>query len=220
MPMRSRTYKAAAALLFSFFCFVPAASTNQHKQNQSQQSKHPEEKIVWNYDNGVFFETDGTLPNGVCFRISGQMTSPDFFDDLKRVDTEAGTVFRRGQETITQFPDSVSVSFAIRDQLCPAGIQQIGARTYMTQEMMDSLRLSIYWKHGVDLHPTKNIKVLSARTDRIRPYAASLAAELPRRYEWSYELVVPSEGVSLSDSLAFVFRTPDGRIAARVAARL
>jgi hypothetical protein len=86
--------------------------------------------------------------------------------------------------------------------------------------MMDGLRLSIYWKHGVQLRPVKNIQVRSVRVDRIRPYAASLAEELPRRYEWSYELVVPSAGVSLSDGLAFVFRTPDGRIAARVAARL
>jgi ketosteroid isomerase-like protein len=72
----------------------------------------------------------------------------------------------------------------------------------------------------VDLRPAKNIKTLSARIDRINPYAASLATELPRRYEWSYELKIPSAGVPLTDSLAFVFRTADGRIAARVAARL
>jgi len=72
----------------------------------------------------------------------------------------------------------------------------------------------------VDLRPAKGMKEINSRVDRIAPYAASLAAELPARYEWSYELVVPSAGVSLSDSLAFIFRTPDGRIAARVAARL
>jgi hypothetical protein len=70
------------------------------------------------------------------------------------------------------------------------------------------------------MHVAKNIKVLSARMDQLHPYAKSLSAELPPRYEWSYEMTVSSAGVSLSDSLAFVFRTPDGRIAARVAARL
>lgn len=213
--MPSTIYKTARVVILGFLCCPLSASTNQHKQKQKQQ-----EKTVWNYDGGVFFVTDGTLPNGVCFRVSGQMTSEDFFDNLKRVDTEQGTIFRRGAETVTKFPDSVVVSFAIRDQLCPAGIQQVGSRTYMTQEMMDSLRFSIYWKHGVDLHAVKNVKKLDARVDRIDPYATALAAELPRRYEWSYEFLVPSGGVSLSDSLAFVFRTPDGRIAARVAARL
>jgi hypothetical protein len=213
--MRSQICKTAGVLIVSFLSFAPAASTNQHKQNQ-----HQKEKTVWNYDGGVFFETDGTLPNGVCFRVSGQMSAPDFFDNLRRMDTEQGTIFRRGSETVTQFPESVDVTFSIRDELCPSGIHQVGTRVYLTQEMMKTLRLSIYWKHGVDLHAVKNIKELNARVDRINPYATALAAELPRRYEWSYELAVQSAGVSLSDSLAFVFRTPDGRIAARVAARL
>jgi len=218
--MLARTHKTAAFVILSFFWLVPIASTAQHKRDQNQQNKRSQEKTVWNYDGGVFFETDGTLPNGVCFRVRGQMTSKDFFDDLKRVDTEDGTVFRRGNESVSQFPDSVDVSFSIHDQLCPAGVQQIGSRTYMTEEMMKNLSLSVYWKRGVDLHPAKNIKVLSARMDQLHPYAASLAAELPRRYEWSYQLAVPTAGVLLSDSLCFVFRTPDGRIAARVAARL
>ena len=56
--------------------------------------------------------------------------------------------------------------------------------------------------------------------DPIQPYATSLASELPKRYLWSYELGIPSAGVPLSDSLVLVFRTSDGRIAARLAARL
>jgi hypothetical protein len=218
--MASRAYKTAAVLIDIFICLAGVASADQHKQNPRQQSKHQQEKTVWNYDGGVFFETDGTLPNGVCFRVSGRMTSQDFFDDLKRIDAEDGTVFRRGDKAVTQFPETVDVSFSIHDQLCPSGIEQIGSRTYMTEEMMKNLRLSIYWKHGVELRPAKNIKVQNVRMDQLHPYAASLAAELPRRYQWSYQLEVPSGGVSLFDSLAFVFRTPDGRIAARVSARL
>jgi hypothetical protein len=52
------------------------------------------------------------------------------------------------------------------------------------------------------------------------PYAVKLATELPKRFEWSYQLAVPSKDVPLTDSLVLVFRTADGRIAARVAARL
>jgi hypothetical protein len=205
----------ASFAALSFLLLAPAPSASQHKQNQP---KH--EKNIWNYDGGVFFETDGSLPNGVCFRVYGRVTSEDFFDNLKRVDTDEGTIFRRGTKTVTRFPDSLTVSYAVRDQACPSGIQKVGSRAYMTQEMMENLRLSIYWKHGVELRPVENIKLLDTRVDRINPYATALAAELPRRYEWSYELSVPSAGVSLSDSLVFVFRTQDERIAARVAARL
>lgn len=213
--MRSAGSKMVLFVLLSFFSLAPNASAQQTKH-----SKHEgHDQTIWNYEGGVFFETDGSLPNGVCFRIHGRMISGDFFDDLKRIDTHESTVFQRGGETVTKFPNSVTVLFTIRD-FCAAGVQEMGTRPYLTQKMVDDLRLTIYWKRGVDLKPVKGVKEIDARVDRIQPYAASLAAELPPRYEWSYELVVPSAGVSLMDSLAFVFQTPDGRIAARVAARL
>ena len=213
--MRSQIFKTASFVIVGYLCLAPAAFASQHKQ-----SEHKHEKTIWNYDAGVFFQTDGSLPNGACFRISGRMNSQDFFDNLKRVDSEESTIFRRGSETVTQFPESVIVSFAIRDQSCLSGVQKVGTRATMTQKMVDNLRLSIYWKHGVDLRPAKNMKLLNVRVDHINPYATVLAAELPPRYEWSYDLSVSSAGVPLSDSLVFVFRTPEGRIAARVAARL
>jgi len=213
--MRCRICKAAVCVTIGFFCFAPAASTQWQKQKQ-----HSQEKTVWNYDGGVLFETDGTLPNGACFRISGRLDAPDFFDNLKRVDTEDGTVFRRGSETVTKFPEALLVSYIIRDQPCTLGLEKVAEPIYLTQKMMDSLKLSLYWKHGVDLQPVKNAKDFRFRVDRIVPYATALAAELPSRYEWSYQLVVPGAGVSLSDSLVLVFRPPGDRIAARVAARL
>lgn len=216
--MPSARYKPIALALLLSLGLAPGASPRQasHKKHE----KPVKDRNVWSYDGGVFFETDGSFPNGACFRVHGRMSSDDFFNGLRRIDTDQTTVFERGKETVTKFPDSVTVSFSIRDQLCPAGVQQVGARPYLTEKMIEQLRLSIYWKHGVDLSLVKGVKELNVHEDRIEPYATSLAAELPPRYEWSYQFVVPSAGVSLMDSLAFVFRTPDGRIAARVAARL
>ena len=205
------------ALLF-FLGLAPGASARQatHKKHE----KPDKNRNVWSYDGGVFFETGGSLPNGACFRVHGRMSSDDFFNGLRRIDSDQTTVFERDKETVTRFPDSVTVSFSIRDQPCPAGVEQMGTGPYLTEKMLAELRLSMYWKHGVVLSPVKGAQELNSRVDRIEPYATSLAAELPARYEWSYQFVVPSAGVSLMDSLAFIFRTPDGRIAARVAARL
>jgi hypothetical protein len=212
--MMSRRFKLAAILLLSLFALDPVAFP------QSTRHEKGGKETVWNYDGGVFFVTDGSLANGVCFRITGRMSSGNFFDGLRRIDTDQATAFMRDAETVTKFPDSVTVSFTIHDQLCPSGFQQTGAHPYMTQRMIDDLRLSIYWKHGVGLRPAKNVKEVEARVDPINPYALALAAELPPRYEWSYKLVVPSASVPITDSLAFVLRAPDGRIAARVSARL
>ena len=203
-------YKIAAAAFLIFLGCAPGVSLTEVKRDKS----------VWNYDGGVFFETDGSLPNGVCFRVSGNVTSPEFFDHLKRIDDGHGTVFRRGLETVTQFPDQLLLSFVIHDQSCSPGLHQVGTRRYLTREMMSALQLSLYWKRGVDLRQVKNIREVGTSVERIAPYATALAAELPQRFEWSYQLLVPSAGVPLTDSLVFVFRTAEGRIAARVAARL
>jgi hypothetical protein len=208
--MRFRNYKIAGVAFLIVLGCAPGASLSQAKRDKS----------VWRYDGGVLFETDGSLPNGVCFRVSGNVTSPEFFDNLKRIDDGHGTVFRRGLEDVTQFPDQLLLSFFIHDESCTPGLQQVGTHMYLTREMVGSMQLSLYWKRGVDLRQVKNIREVRASVERIAPYAASLAAELPPRFEWSYQLLAPSTGVPLTDSLVFVFRTVEGRIAARVAARL
>ncbi len=208
--MRFSDFKIAGFAFLIFLGCAPGASLGQPKRDKS----------VWNYDGGVFFATDGSLPNGVCFRISGNVTSPEFFDNLKRIDDGHGTVFRHRLETVTQFPDQLLLSFVIHDQSCSPGLQQVGTHMYLTREMVGSMQLSLYWKHGVELRQVKNIREVRASVERIAPYATARAAELPPRLQWSYQLLVSSAGVPLTDSLVFMFRTVDGRIAARVAARL
>ena len=43
-------------------------------------------KTVWNLEGGAFFATDGRIPNGPCFRLTGQATAPEFFENLKRIE--------------------------------------------------------------------------------------------------------------------------------------
>ena len=208
--MRSLQSKTVGLSLLCLLLLVPGASTRQFKH----------EKNIWNYNGGIIFATDGALPNGVCFRVSGEVNSGDFFNNLKRFDDEHGTVFRRGTELVSQFPETLDVFFSIRDQPCTPGLRETAPRTYLTREMISHLQLSIYWKRGVELRPVKDVKEVDARLERIVPYARGLAAELPVRFEWSYLLTVPSTGVPLTESLVFVFRTNGEHIAARVAARL
>jgi hypothetical protein len=70
------------------------------------------------------------------------------------------------------------------------------------------------------LRPAENVKVKLFSVEPVAPYATELAAELPKRFQWAYELDIPSAGIPLSDSLVLILRREDGRIAARVAARM
>jgi len=208
--MRLLEHKTAGLATLLLLLLAPVASANQSRRD----------KNVWNYDGGVFFATDGSLPNGVCFRVSGNIDAPAFFLNLKRINDEKGTIFRRGTEAVTHFPDELFLSFEIHDLPCTPGLRETEARAYLTPEMIGALRVSFYWKRGVDLRPAKNITELHVAVEPIVPYAANLATGLPKRFEWSYQLAVPSKDVPLTDSLVMVFRTANGRIAARVAARL
>src|SRR5260370_36190889 len=100
--------KSAVCALLLFASMAPNAATSQTKR----------EKTVWRYDGGVIFVTDGSLPNGVGFRVHGEVNAGDFFDNLKRVDAEHGPALLRGTKTVSEFPQALAASFAIHDQAC------------------------------------------------------------------------------------------------------
>jgi hypothetical protein len=210
---RSRIFGAALAASLVFLSASPAS------QKKTKPPKKEDPKVE-NYYGGVFLISDGGIPDGPCFRINGRITSAEFFNQLKSYDSGDGTVFRLGTNEVALFPDKLLLSLTIRDQPCSTGLQPVGTGAYLTQETMSSMKLSLYWKHGVDLRPAGKVAVVHFSVDPIQPYATNLAAELPKRYLWSYELGIPAGGVPLTDSLVLIFRTPDGHIAARVAARL
>jgi hypothetical protein len=177
-------------------------------------------KTIWNFDGGVFLETDGSLSENTCFRLAGHMVDKGFFDNLKRIDDNQGTRYLRGKDVVTEFPEHLRLLFVIHDQPCPSQMQDPQVRQYLTRELMSTLHLSLFWKRGVALRPAENFKVKFFSVERIPPYATELANELPKRFQWAYELDIPSAGIPLSDSLVLILRNADGRIAARVAARM
>jgi len=175
------------------------------------------DKSVWSYEGGLFVITNGSLPNGPCF------TSGDFFDRLKRVDKESGTIFRLGAETVQNFPNQLTLSFNVHDhydQTCPPREENPDTPKYLTRAMMSSLHLYLYWKRGVELRPTGNVERTVFRVRELIPKAAAEAHGLPEKLEWTCEYIVPSAGIPLTDSLVLILRDADNRIVARVAARL
>jgi hypothetical protein len=200
--------RCAAALLFVHGTFALALARD---------------KSVWSYEGGLFVITDGSITNGPCFRLAGRVTSGDFFDHLKRFDRESGTIFRLGAEKVENFPDQLTLTFAVHDlhaQTCPPPPQGDNAPKYLTRAMMSSLHLYLYWKRGVELRPAGNVERTVFVVRELIPKAAAEAHGLPEKLEWTYEYIVPSAGVPLTDSLVLILRDAENRIVARVAARL
>ena len=177
-------------------------------------------KTIWNYDGGLLMMTDGSLPSGPCFRLTGRANAPDFFENLRREDSNAGTLIHRGHDIVTEFPEKLHVSFLMYDLPCDYQLQQAATRAYLTPALVSKLRLSFYWKHGLRMRPATGVVPARFETRRVTPYASELADKLPEKLEWLFEFDVPSAGVPVTDSLVIVLRTPDGHIAARAAARM
>jgi hypothetical protein len=178
------------------------------------------EKSVWNYDGGILLVTDGAVGQGPCFRLSGKVSAPDFFDNLKRVDTNSGTLFRRGHDLVTEFPEQVHLTFVIYDMPCMNSLNQPVTRGYLTRNIMSSLQVGFFWKRGLDVRLATGVVQKHAEVRQVQAYAHEYAGQLPAKYEWWYEFDVPSSGVPVTDSLVIVLRTQDNRFAARVAARM
>ncbi|HVM76243.1 MAG TPA: hypothetical protein VMT75_11405, partial [Candidatus Saccharimonadales bacterium] len=176
---------------------------------------------TWNYDGGLLIITDGAIGTAPCFRLSGRVTAPSFFDNLRREDSKSGTIFHRGHEIVTEFPDKLHVSFVLYDTPCDYSLKQAGTRVFLTRAMVSTLRLSFYWKRGLKLRPASDVVAGHFETHRILPDRVDPAvADLPEMFEWYFEFDVPSEGVPVTDSLVVVLHQPGGKIAARAAARM
>jgi hypothetical protein len=181
------------------------------------------DKSVWNYEGGLFAITNGSIPQGPCFRLAGRVTSGDFFDRLKRIDKASGTIFRLGPENVENFPKQLTLTFVVRDwydQTCPSREENPEAPKSLTRAMMSSLHLYLYWKRGVELRPVENVERKYFAVKEVIPEAAARVHNLPQRLEWLYEYIVPSADVPLTDSLVLVLRDAENHIVARVAARL
>lgn len=217
MEMGRSLYRFFSAVLAGLLILSSAAAANQEKRSKKQ--KHVR-KDVMNFDGGILFETDGSLSDITCFRLSGRATAPGFFENFKRIDDEHGTQYRRGPEVVTEFPEELHFSFVIRDIPCPTQFLEPGPRRYLTKEMMQGLRFSFYWKRGVELRHIENIKQEVARAEAAEVFNTESKEELVKRYRWFLGFTIPSAAVPLTDRLVLVIRTADGRTAARVAARL
>jgi len=177
-------------------------------------------KTVWNLEGGAFFATDGRIPNGPCFRISGQATAAEFFDKLKRVDDDNGTRYIRGTKAVTEYPPKLNVAIQLHDLPCSFLLKDKTFEPPLTKEEVSKLKLRLYWKHGVALRPTEHAIEPRLYIRTLEPNIKPDANDLQDRYEWNFSFGLPSEGVPIEDSLVFSFETADGAIAARTSAKL
>src|SRR5262249_45635530 len=127
--------------------------------------------------------------------------------------------FIRDGEEVTDFPAHLFIGLRIHDIPCSPKMDGGAAGPPLTREGMSTLKLHLFWKSGVNLRPADGPEKPRIEVEPVEPYS-STATDLPQRFVWTYWFAVKTADVPLTDSLVFVVETPDGKVAARVAARL
>lgn len=209
-----------AFLFGAGFAFAVLSPISLPSAQKPQKDLHPVGRTVWNLEGGAFFATDGRIPNGPCFRLTGQATAPDFFDKLKRIDDNNGTKYIRGTQAVTEYPPKLDVSILLHDLPCSILLKEKTIWPPLTREDIGKLRLRLYWKHGVELRPAARVAEPVLHIRELAPDITPEANDLAKRYEWNFTFGLPCEGVPIEDSLVFTFETADGAVAARTSARL
>lgn len=212
-----RVLTFGAASLFAAFALAAAPLPAAQKPPKNLK---PLGKTVWNLEGGAFFATDGRIPNGPCFRMTGQATAPGFFENLKRIDDSSGTHYLRGTETVTEYPPKLDVSILIHDLPCSFLLKDKTTEPPLTKEDLARLKLKLYWKSGVALRPTAHWIDPELHIQQLTPNIQPAAEDLAPRYEFHFTFGMPSEGVPIEESLVVTLQTADGEIAARTSARL
>jgi hypothetical protein len=168
-----------------------------------------------------------TLPLGMdflhadnmCLILYGNAEAGDFFDHLRGRKTANGIQFRKGSRDVKTFPDNLIVrviavlgACSVRERATEGG-NASAKDVHLDEDFMRSVTFDGSWKQGFAEKPAELGPVAEGRIRNPIPLTND-------RDWWEYEFNVRSEGISLDNALVIVMQSPDGKMVARLSARL
>jgi hypothetical protein len=168
-----------------------------------------------------------TLPLGMdflraddmCLVLYGDVEAGDFFDHLRGRKTVNGIQFRKGAQDVKTFPENLIVKViaalgtcSVRERAAEAG-NVSSKNVHLDDDFMRSVTFDGSWKQGFTEKPAELGPVAEGRIRNPIPLTND-------RDWWEYEFKVRSEAISLNDALVIVMQSPDGKMVARLSARL
>jgi hypothetical protein len=171
-----------------------------------------------------------TLPLGMdflraddmCLVLFGNVDAGNFFDHLRSRKTPNGIQFRKGAQDVKTFPENVIVrvfavvgTCSVRERAAEGG-NAASKNIHLDEDFMRSVTFDGSWKQGFAEQPAEFGPVAEGRIRNPIP----LTDDSNDRDWWEYEFKIRSEGVSLNNALVIVMQSPDGKMVARLSARL
>jgi len=153
-----------------------------------------------------------------CLLLYGTVEAGDFFDRLKIRKTRKGVRFQERGEEVQNFPEALVVRVFAVLGACSAQQQSadrgaISANVQLDEDFLKSVSFDGRWKQGFAEQIAELGPVAEGRIRSPDPSHND-------RDWWAYEFKVRSEGISLNNALVIVMHLPDGKMVARLSARL
>jgi hypothetical protein len=147
-----------------------------------------------------------------CGKLSGALSSGEFFDGLQRLGTGRHIEFRKDAQPVKEFPSDIAVSLAGNITPCaseptnsPVSFVQPGNESSQqaVNEFMSGLKFTAMWKSPRGVQAISNWSITKSVSD---DKAWRVNDQIPMRFA----LQVPSQGVPLTNQLVISVYAPSG----------
>jgi hypothetical protein len=165
------------------------------------------------YDGVIDFGPQLLHMDDGCLALNGTVTSGNFFEDLKRMETGSRFEFTKGGRVVTDYPELLTTSIRIIGQ-CAATLSNPPSSVFHGDSF--SLKFGVEWKDGMQLRPAELSPDFAHCTGYSSIPIPKQAYTIP---SITCQLTVESKGVPLADHLIVSVYTADGKRLTRLSAR-
>lgn len=147
-----------------------------------------------------------------CGKLTGVLSSGEFFDGLQRLGTGRHIEFRKDAHPVTEFPSTIGISLAGKITPCGSepsnsGVSVVqrgnGSSQQEVSEFTNGLKFTALWENPRGFQPVSNWSVTkSVSGDR----TWGVNDQIPTRFAFQ----VPSQGVPLTSQLVITVYAPSG----------
>jgi len=178
---------------------LPVAAQARAKNNQT-------------YDGAVSFGSQLLYLDEGCLSVDGAIASGSFFENLKRSDSGILPEYRKGNELVTEYPESLTASIRIIGNQCNAAS---GAHSPIFNGDSYTLSFEVDWKNGFELSRVPVTARCAGSSVLINPSGDGDIITAPLL---TCQLTVASKGVPLANHLIVSVLGSDGKLLTRLSA--
>jgi hypothetical protein len=168
---------------------------------------------ISSYDGQLAFGAQLLALDEGCLFVDGNVTSGDFFQDLKRIDLGGRFEYRKHGRVVTEYPDSLATSIRVVGNQCGSSSKTASYDIFRGNSY--TLKFDVAWKDELNLRPA----ILASSTARC---IGMDSVTIPDRGftipSVTCQLTIESKGVPLSDHLIVSVVAPEGALITRLSA--